>query len=83
MRPKCGQNAALKWPKFEIFWPEINPSKFTITQARPMPKLQAQNPTRTMKKVVQPSSTFWILFLLLAESDSLSFYPSVPYCSKN
>ena len=55
MWPKCGPNAARKWPEFEIFWPEINPSKFTVTRARPVPKLQARNPTRTMKKVAQPS----------------------------
>ena len=57
MRPKCGPNAARKWPEFEIFWPKINPSKFTVTRARPVPKLQARNPTRTMKKVARPSPT--------------------------
>ena len=55
MWPKCGPKVAQKWPEFEIFWPEINPSKFTVTRARPVPKLQARNPTRTMKKVARPS----------------------------
>ena len=58
MWPKYSPKVARKWPEFEIFWPEINPSKFTVTRARPVPKLQAQNPTRTMKKVAQPSPTF-------------------------
>ena len=56
--PKCGLKVARKWPKFEIFWSEINPSKFAVTQAQPMLKLQARNPTRTMKKVARPSPTF-------------------------
>ena len=55
MWPRCGPKVARKWPEFEIFWPEINPPKFTVTRARPVPKLQAQNPTRTMKKVARPS----------------------------
>ena len=51
MWPKCSPNVAQKWPEFEISWPKINPSKFIVTRAQPVPKLQAQNPTRTMKKV--------------------------------
>ena len=61
MRPKCGPNAARKWPEFEIFWPEINPSKFTVTRAQPVQKLQSRNPTRTMKKVARPSPTQHIM----------------------
>ena len=50
---------AQMWPEFEIFWPEINPWKFSAAQAQPVPKPQAQDPTRTMKKVDQPSLNFW------------------------
>ena len=64
-QPKSGPKAALKWPKsgrkwpeFEIFWPKINPWKFSAARALLVPKPQAQNPIHTMKKVVQPSPKF-------------------------
>ena len=55
MQLKSGPNAAQLWPKDEILQPEMNPWKFSVAQARPKPKPQAQNPTRTMKKVARPS----------------------------
>ena len=55
MRPNCGPIAARMWPEDEILQPEMNPGKFSVARARPEPKPQAQNPTRTMKKVAQPS----------------------------
>ena len=60
---KCGPNAARMWPEDEILQPEINPWKFSVARARPEPKPQARNPTRTMKKVARPSPSFnciWI-----------------------
>ena len=41
--------------RLQILQPEMNPWKFSVVQARPEPKPQAQNPTRTMKKVARPS----------------------------
>ena len=61
----CRSNMA---QRLQILQPEMNPWKFSVVQAQPEPKPQAQNPTRTMKKVAQPSPTFWIIFLLLADS---------------
>ena len=58
---KCSPKVARMWPEFEILWPEINPWKFPVTRARPGPKLQARNPTRTMKKVARPSPTIHYL----------------------
>ena len=55
---KCSPKVARMWPEFEILWPEINPWKFPVTRARPGPKLQARNPTRTMKKEARPSPNF-------------------------
>ena len=55
MWPKCGPNAARMWPEDEILQPEMNPWKFSVARARPEPKPQARNPTRTMKKVARPS----------------------------
>ena len=55
MRPECGPNAARMRPEFEILRPEISPCKFPVARAQPGLKLQAQNPTRTMKKVARPS----------------------------
>ena len=52
---KCSPKVARMWPEFEILWPEINPWKFPVTRARPGPKLQARNSTRTMKKEARPS----------------------------
>ena len=57
MWPKCGPNAARMWPEDEILQPEMNPWKFSVARARPEPKPQARNPTRTMKKVARPSPT--------------------------
>ena len=45
------------WPEDEILQPEMNPWKFFVARARPEPKPQARNPTRTMKKVTRPSPT--------------------------
>ena len=55
MWPKCSPKVAQMWPEFEILWPEINPWKFPVPRARPGPKLQARNPTRSMKKEARPS----------------------------
>ena len=55
---KCSPKVARMWPEFEILWPEINPWKFPVTRAQPRPKLQAQNPTSTMKKEARPSPNF-------------------------
>ena len=44
-------------PEFKILRPEISPCKFPVARAQPGLKLQAQNPTRTMKKVAWPSPT--------------------------
>ena len=57
---KCSPKVARMWPEFEILWPEINPWKFPVTRARPGSKLQARNPTRTMKKEARPSPTLTI-----------------------
>ena len=57
MWPKCGPNVARMWPEDEILQPEMNPWKFSVARARPEPKPQARNPTRTMKKVTRPSPT--------------------------
>ena len=55
--PKYGPNAAQMWPEYEILQPKMNPWKFSVARARPEPKPQARNPTRTMKKVARPSPT--------------------------
>ena len=57
MRPECGPNAARMRPEFEILRPEISPCKFPVARAQPGLKLQARNPTRTMKKGARPSPT--------------------------
>ena len=58
MWPECSPKAAQMWPQFEILRPEICPCKFPIAQAQPRLKLQARNPTCTMKKVARPSPNF-------------------------
>ena len=48
------------WPEDEILQPEMNPGKFSVARARPEPKPQARNPTRTMKKVARPSPNHFL-----------------------
>ena len=55
MWPECGPKAARMRPEFKILRPEISPCKFPVARAQPGLKLQARNPTRTMKKVARPS----------------------------
>ena len=55
MQPKCRPNMA---QRLQILQPEMNPWKFSVVQARPESKPQAQNPTRTMKKVARPSPIY-------------------------
>ena len=75
MWPKCGPNVARMWPEDEILQPEMNPWKFSVARARPEPKPQARNPTRTMKKVARPSPTIIgkkiliLIFQILLEFD--------------
>ena len=57
MWPECGPKAARMRPEFKILRPEISPCKFPVARAQPGLKLQARNPTRTMKKVTRPSPT--------------------------
>ena len=57
MWPECGPKAARMRPEFKILRPEISPCKFPVARAQPGLKLQARNPTRTMKKVARPSPT--------------------------
>ena len=57
MWPECGPKAARMRPEFKILRPEISPCKFPVARAQPGLKLQARNPTRTMKKGARPSPT--------------------------
>ena len=59
MWPECGPKAARMRPEFKILRPEISPCKFPVARAQPGLKLQARNPTRTMKKVARPSPNFF------------------------
>ena len=59
MWPECGPKAARMRPEFKILRPEISPCKFPVARAQPGLKLQARNPTRTMKKVARPSPTWY------------------------
>ena len=59
MWPECGPKAARMRPEFKILRPEISPCKFPVARAQPGLKLQARNPTRTMKKVARPSPKSW------------------------
>ena len=73
--PKCGLKVARMWPEFEIFWPKINLWKFSAAQAQPVPKPQAQDPTRTMKKVARPSPKIYSNFYSLSKrSNSFTFF---------
>ena len=61
MWPECGPKAARMRPEFKILRPEISPCKFPVARAQPGLKLQARNPTRTMKKVARPSPTNFLV----------------------
>ena len=58
MWPECGPKAARMRPEFKILRPEISPCKFPVARAQPGLKLQARNPTCTMKKVARPSPNY-------------------------
>ena len=56
--PEIGPKLARNWPNLKYFSPKLTRGTLPVARARPGPKPQARNPTRTMKQVARPSPTF-------------------------
>ena len=82
MWPECGPKAARMRPEFKILRPEISPCKFPVARAQPGLKLQARNPTRTMKKGARPSPSFEA-FVIVIKISSFGFENSTLNLTNN